>query len=134
MQVQRAVPLLSSVSNVISIYVFPANSGPRTVSVDVRVGAVLLEVRVVGDTGGRAGRGSVVLATAAVGGVLLVAVEVGLASTAAADGEARGVVGALECRRAVRAKVDGAAGDAAALVVVDADGQVVAVNERDYTS
>ena len=63
-----------------------------------------------------------------------VAVEVGLARAAAADGEARGVVWALERRRAVRAKVDGAAGDAAALVVVDADGQVVAVNERDYTS
>ena len=119
MQVQRAVPLLSSVVMAGQNTAATAEPGVRTVSIDVRVGAAALEVRVVGDAGRRAGRRGVVLTAAAVGGVgcragvvstdgaasasfmrTLVAVEVRLARTPAADREAGGVVGALEGRRA----------------------------------
>ena len=59
-----------------------------------------------------------------------IAVEVGLARTLAADGEPGRIERAYQRRRAVRTEVDGAARDAAALLVVDAHREVVAINER----
>lgn len=47
----------------------------------------------------------------------------------AADGEARGIVGALQLGRAVRAQVNTAVGDVEAGGGSDGDGQVVTVDE-----
>jgi hypothetical protein len=58
-------------------------------------------------------------------------VRVHEARALAADREARAIVRALERARAVRAKINRAVRHGAALVVVDPDWQVVAVDERD---
>jgi hypothetical protein len=117
------------------------------VGVRIRVGAVRLEVAgeewsafvhvrrsrryepVVRHAAGRARRGRVVRARAARRAVRRVRVD--QARALAADGEAGAVEGALERGRAVRAEVDRAVRDAAALVVRDAHGEVVPVDERD---
>jgi hypothetical protein len=95
----------------------------------IRVGAVLLEVAVVGNAGSRAGSRGVVRARAASGAVARVGID--KASRLAANREAAAVVRALERRRAVGAKVNWAVSDLAALVVGDTHGQVVAINEGD---
>jgi hypothetical protein len=96
---------------------------------NVRVGAVGLEVVVVWHARVGACRGCVVRARAARGAIGRVAVDE--ARGLAADGEAVGVEGALERRRAVGPKVDGAVGDLASLVVRDPHRDVVTVNEGD---
>jgi hypothetical protein len=99
------------------------------VSIDVGSGAIALEVVVVGDAGRRASSGGVVGTAAAAGRVSLVGVDqaVGLA----AEREAGRVEGALEIGGAVGAEILGALSDGAALVVVNAQGEIVAVNEGD---
>jgi hypothetical protein len=84
---------------------------------------------VVRHAAGWARRGRVVRARAARRAVRRVRVDE--ARALAADGEAGAVEGALERRRAVRAEVDRAVRDAAALVVRDAHGEVVPIDERD---
>ena len=88
------------------------------------------EVRVVLDAGGRAGGRGVVGARAAVGVVGRVA-EAGDASRLAADDGAARVGGARKLSGAVGVEVDGAVCDGTALVVVNADGDVEAIDERD---
>jgi hypothetical protein len=82
-------------------------------------------VLVEGDAAGRAGLRGVELTRAARTAVGRVRVD--QAGGLASDGEAGGIEGALELRRAVRAEVDGAVRDAAALVVRDPHGEVVSV-------
>ena len=88
------------------------------------------EVGVVLDAARRAGLRGVVRARAAVRAVGGVA-EAGDARGLAADDLAGRVLRARERRRAVRVEVDGAVRDVAALVVLDAHGDVEPVDERD---
>lgn len=68
---------------------------------------------------------------AAVSRVAWVAVEVGEASRLASDGEAGGIEGALEGRRAVGTEVLGALSDGASAGGADPHGEVVTVDKRD---
>jgi len=100
------------------------------VSIDVRVGAVVLEIGVVLDAGRRAGGRGVVLARAAVGRVGLVAVQVGITSTLAANGEAGGIKRSLESRGAIGSQINRAGRYTTVLVIVNPCGKIITVDER----
>jgi hypothetical protein len=94
----------------------------------LRVRAVALEVGVVWHARVRARCRGVMRARAASGRVGRIRIHE--ACRLAADREAGGVIWTLERSRAVGAKIDRAVSHMAALVVVDAHRQVVAVDER----
>jgi hypothetical protein len=108
----------------------PESSAARlVVSIDVAVGAVALEVVVVGNTGLGARRGGVVATTAAAGRVAGVGID--KAITLTAKREASRVEWTLELSRAVRAEIDRAVSNVAADVVADAHGKIVTIDEGD---
>lgn len=128
----------SKVQNQLTIGLLRSRASPQRgsarliVRIHIRLGAPILEVRVVLHARGGARSGGAVLSRAAVGRVGLVAVQVGETSGFAADWETGRVVGTFESSRAVWPEVSSAFGDWAADVVRDAHRQVVPIDQAHY--
>lgn len=101
----------------------------KSLTINIRVGAVALEVIIVRDAGWGACSRGVVGARAARRTVTWV--RINQAVGFAADGEATGIVGTLQGGWAVGAQVHTAVGNVEASRRGDGNGQVIAVYERD---
>lgn len=108
----------------------PKGSAARfVISIDIGIGAVVLEVRIERNAGRRASLRGVVRTRAAGGRISRIGIN--QASRLATDGEASGIKGPLERSRAVWSKVDLTSGDMTPNVIVDSSRKVITIDKTD---